>query len=118
MPKRKKAEKSEQLQPEQLKIDLFKGKHEVRKIFHQDEWWFSVVDVVEVLSGSKDPANYWRVLKSRLKDEESDQTITNCNGLKMPASDGRMRVTDCANTETMLRIIQSIPSQNAEPLKR
>ncbi len=117
MPK-KKIEHTEPLKPEQLKIDLFKGKHEVRKIFHKDEWWFSVIDVVGVLSESKDAGNYWRVLKGRIKVEGGDQTITDCNGLKMPANDGRMRVTDCANTETMLRIVQSIPSKNAEPFKR
>ena len=98
-------------------IALFQGK-QVRKTFHQKEWWFSIVDVVFVLTGSPDPANYWRVLKHRLRDEGSNQTITNCNGFKMIAPDGKLRLTDCANTETIFRIIQSIPSPKAEPFKR
>ncbi|MFC2150274.1 Bro-N domain-containing protein [Calditrichota bacterium] len=104
-------------QPEQLKIDLFRGKHEVRKIFHEDEWWFSVVDVVGVLSRSSDPRNYWKTLKKRLSDEGSE-SVTDCNQLKLPSQDGKMYLTDCANTETMLRIVQSVPSPNAEPFKR
>jgi hypothetical protein len=77
-----------------------------------------VVDLVAVLADSKNPAVYWRVLKKRLLDEGSDETVTKCNGLKMPAADGKMRLTDMADTETMLRIIQSIPSPKAEPFKR
>lgn len=83
----------------------------------QELWWFSVVDVVRILTNSDNPQVYWRVLKKRLIDEGSDQTVTKCNGLKMLASDGKMRLTDCADTETMLRLIQSIPSPKAEPLK-
>jgi hypothetical protein len=67
-----------------------------------------VVDIVAVLSDSKNPAVYWRVLKKRLLDEGSDETVTKCNGLKMPAADGKMRVTDMADTETMLRIVQRV----------
>lgn len=101
-------------QPNQ--IALFRGK-EIRRIIRDNEWCFSVVDIVAVLTDSKNPAVYWRVLKKRLLDEGSDQTVTNCNALKMPAADGKMRLTDVADTETMLRIIQSIPSPRAEPFK-
>ena len=81
-----------------------------------EEWSFSVVDVVSVLTDSKDPAAYWRKLKQRLK-EEGNETVTNCHGLKMVAADGKRRLTDVATTEQLLRIIQSIPSPKAEPLK-
>jgi len=83
----------------------------------KEKWYFSVVDVVGVLSESDNPAVYWRVLKKRLLEEGSDETVTKCNGLKMVAADGKMRVTDIADTETMFRIIQSIPSPKAEPFK-
>jgi len=101
----------------QNKLVVFQEK-EVRRVWHNEEWWFAVVDVVDALVESKNPAVYWRVLKKRLKDEGSEQTVTNCNGLKMEAKDGKMRKTDCANTETIFRIIQSIPSKKAEPFKR
>ncbi len=98
------------------KIALFKGK-KVRKVIHNDEWWFSVVDVCGILSDSIDPGAYWRKLKQRLK-EEGSEVVTNCHGLKLEASDGKKYATDCANTEGIFRIIQSIPSPKAEPLKR
>jgi len=98
------------------KIALFKGK-EIRRIIHNDEWWFSVVDICGVLVESADAGAYWRKLKQRLK-EEGSEVVTNCHGLKLPALDGKMRVTDCANTEGIFRIIQSIPSPKAEPFKR
>ena len=82
-----------------------------------EDYYFSVIDVVGVLSESKNPANYWKVLKNRLK-KEGNETVTNCNQLKMPAKDGKMRLTDVANTKEILRIIQSIPSPNAEPFKQ
>ena len=82
----------------------------------KEEWYFAIVDVIAVLTDSADPQNYWRVLKKRLKDE-GNETITNCNGLKMTAPDGKKRKTDGANTEQLLRIIQSIPSPKAEPFK-
>ena len=82
-----------------------------------EEWYFSVIDVIEVLTGSDNPKNYWNMLKSRLKAEESE-TYTNCVRLKMKAADGKMRKTDCATTEHLLRIIQSIPSPKAEPFKQ
>ena len=82
----------------------------------REEWYFSVVDVIAVLTDSIDPAAYWRKLKQRLK-AEGNETVTNCHGLKMRATDGKMRVTDVANTEQLLRLIQSIPSPKAEPFK-
>ena len=89
----------------------------IRKVWHEDEWWFSVTDVVGVLTDSTNPRNYWAVLKRRLVDEGADQTVTNCHQLKMQAPDGKLRTTDAANTETLLRLIQSIPSPKAEPFK-
>jgi hypothetical protein len=80
------------------------------------KWFFSIVDVVAVLTESPNPQVYWRVLKKRLKDE-GNQTVTNCNGFKMQAPDGKMRKTDCADTEQLFRLIQSIPSPKAEPFK-
>ena len=74
----------------------------------REEWYFSVVDVVGALTGSRDPAAYWRKLKQRLK-EEGNETVTNCHGLKMTAADGKKRLTDVADTEQLLRIIQSYP---------
>ena len=99
------------------KIALFEGS-QIRR--HWDEvkelWYFSVVDVVGVLSDSVDARNYWKVLKNRLK-EEGSQLVTKCNQLKMVASDGKYYLTDAADTETLLRLVQSIPSPNAEPFK-
>ncbi len=87
---------------------------------HYDEktetWYFSIVDVIYALTQSKDPLAYWRKLKQRLK-EEGNQTVTNCHALKMVAADGKMRLTDVANPEQLLRLIQSIPSPKAEPFK-
>ena len=82
----------------------------------EEEWYFSIVDVISVLTESKDAVSYWRKLKQRLKDE-GNETVTNCHGLKMTAADGKKRLTDVANTEQLLRIIQSIPSKKAEPFK-
>jgi hypothetical protein len=82
----------------------------------EEQWYFSIVDVVGILTESIDPHAYWRKLKQRLK-EEGNETVTNCHGLKMLASDGKMRLTDVANTQQMLRLIQSIPSPKAEPFK-
>lgn len=102
---------------EQNKLVVFQEK-EIRRVWYKEEWWFSVVDVVGAISESTNPNVYWRVLKKRLIDEGSEQTVTNCNGLKLPAKDGKMRKTDCGNTETIFRIIQSIPSPKAEPFKQ
>lgn len=98
-------------------IKLFGG-DKIRAVWddEQEKWYFSVVDVVAVLTESPNPQTYWRVLKKRLKDE-GNETVTNCNGLKMPAADGKMRLTDVADTEQLLRIIQSVPSPKAEPFK-
>ena len=82
-----------------------------------EEWYFSIVDVVSILTESPNPQTYWRVLKKRLKDE-GNETVTNCNALKMRAADGKRRLTDVANTEQLLRLIQSIPSKKAEPFKQ
>ena len=83
----------------------------------KEKWYFSIVDVVSVLPDSVDATAYWRKLKQRLK-EEGNETVTNCHGLKMKAADGKMRLTDVADTEQLLRIIQSIPSPKAEPFKQ
>jgi len=98
------------------RIVVFKGK-EVRRTLHNDEWWFSVVDICAVLTDSADAGSYWRKLKQRL-NEEGSEVVTFCHGLKLPAPDGKLRETDCANTEGIFRIIQSIPSPKAEPFKR
>lgn len=95
---------------------VFEGKN-IRRIWHDNQWYFSVVDIVGVLTDSADARNYWKVLKHRLM-EEGSEVVTNCNQLKLPAVDGKQYDTDCANTESMLRIIQSIPSKKAEPFKR
>jgi hypothetical protein len=99
-------------------IKLFEEK-KVRSIWdsEQEKWYISIVDVVEVLTKSVDPAAYWRKLKQRLK-EEGNETVTNCHGLKMLASDGKMRLTDVADVEQLFRLIQSIPSPKAEPFKQ
>lgn len=91
----------------------------VRKVWHkqEQEWYFSIIDVCHVLTDSTDPNAYWRKLKQRLISE-GNETVTNCHALKMKAADGKMRKTDVANTEQLLRIIQSIPSKKAEPFKQ
>ena len=89
----------------------------IRRVWHNEEWWFSVVDVCAILTGSPDAGAYWRKLKQRLNAEGS-QPVTFCHGLKLQAPDGKQRETDCANTEGLFRIIQSIPSPKAEPFKR
>ena len=83
----------------------------------EEKWYFSIVDVVNVLTDSKDPTAYWRKLKQRLKEEENE-TVTNCHGLKLKAADGKMRMTDVADQEQLFRLIQSIPSPKAEPFKQ
>lgn len=80
-------------------------------------WYFSIIDIVEILTESKDPNAYWRKLKQRLK-AEGNETVTNLHGLKMQASDGKMRLTDMGNVEQIFRLIQSIPSPKAEPFKQ
>ena len=99
------------------KIQIFEDK-KIRTAWNEEteEWYFSVVDVVSVLTDSKDPTAYWRKLKQRLK-AEGNETVTNCHGLKMTAPDGKKRMTDVVDTTNLLRLIQSIPSPKAEPFK-
>ena len=99
-------------------IQLFEEK-KIRTVWDDvaERWYFSIVDVVSVLTESKDPALYWRVLKKRLKDE-GNETVTNCNAFKLIAADGKMRKTDVADQEQLFRLIQSIPSPKAEPFKQ
>lgn len=99
------------------RIQLFENKR-IRTAWDEqkEEWYFSVVDVVAILTDSVDPQAYWRKLKQRLK-AEGNETVTNCHSLKMTAADGKKRLTDVADTEQLLRIIQSIPSPKAEPFK-
>lgn len=99
------------------KIAIFK-KRRIRKTIHNDEWWFSVVDVIKVLTDSGRASAYWTAMKVRMKDESNIQLSTICRQLKLQSSDGKMYETDCADTESMFRIIQSIPSPKAEPFKR
>ncbi len=102
---------------DQPKIKLFNNQP-IRTAWDEEneEWYFSIVDVVAVLTESPNPQTYWRVMKKRLKDE-GNETVTNCNALKLRAADGKQRLTDVANTEQLLRLIQSIPSRRAEPFK-
>lgn len=98
-------------------IAVFKGR-QVRRVLHEGEWWFSVVDVVAVLTDSVNPRDYWFRMKVREKDEAGVELSTVCRQLKLTAPDGKLRETDCADTEGIFRIIQSIPSPKAEPFKR
>lgn len=102
---------------EKTSIKLFEQKR-VRSIWNEEgeKWYFSVVDVLQILTDSVDVAAYWRKLKQRLK-AEGNETVTNLHGLKMLAADGKMRLTDVADTEQLFRLIQSVPSPKAEPLK-
>ena len=102
---------------EQNEIKLFDGK-QVRYVWdeEQEKYFFSVVDVIRVLTDSENPRNYWKVLKNRLR-KEGNESVTNCNQLKLPASDGKSYLTDVADTEQVFRLIQSIPSKKAEPFK-
>ena len=102
---------------ENNKVQLFENQP-IRTAWDEEneEWFFSIVDVIKVLTESRDPSAYWRKLKQRLT-EEGNETVTNCHGLKMKAADGKRRMTDVANTEQLLRLIQSIPSKKAEPFK-
>ncbi len=102
----------------QQAIQLFEER-KVRTVWddQEEKWYFSIVDVCAVLTDSKNPQTYWRVLKNRLK-KEGNETVTNCNAFKLRAEDGKMRLTDVADTEQLFRIIQSIPSPKAEPFKQ
>ena len=98
-------------------LQLFEEK-KIRSVWDdkEEKWYFSIVDVCAVLTESKDPTAYWRKLKQRLK-QEGNETVTNCHGLKLRAADGKLRLTDVADTEQVFRLIQSIPSPKAEPFK-
>ena len=112
-----------EIKAEDLKLDFNIGDYElfndkVRTLWHKQEekFYFSVVDVVQVLTDSKNPTTYWRVLKKRLKDK-GNESVTNFNALKLKAADGKMRLTDVADIQGILRTIQSIPSPKAESFK-
>lgn len=98
------------------KLALFEEK-EIRMKWYNDDWFYSVVDVIFALTNSKDPKDYWYKLKTRVNEESKIELSTICRRLKLPAKDGKMRETDCTDTKGILRIIQSIPSPKAEPFK-
>lgn len=101
---------------ENKELVLFENK-KIRRCKYNDEWYYSVVDIIEAITESEKPRDYWYRLKKRLEEEELSELSTNCRRLKMLAKDGKMRETECANRETIFRIIQSVPSPNAEPFK-
>jgi DNA-damage-inducible protein D len=100
-----------------IRVAVFEGKH-IRKIMKEGEWWFSVIDIVEVLTGSNIQKLYWSDLKRKLAKEGYSELYDKIVQLKFAAADGKYYATDCANTETMFRIIQSIPTPKVEPLKQ
>ena len=100
-----------------IKIAIFKGK-KVRKTIYNNEWWFSIIDIIEALTGTERPRKYWNDLKKKLIDEGYFKVSENIGQLKLLANDGKKYLTDCTNTETLFRVIQSIPSSKAEPFKR
>ncbi len=102
---------------ESTKIAVFKGK-EIRKTIHNNEWWFSITDIIEALTGNERPRKYWNDLKKKLIKEGYSEVSEKIGQLKLQASDGKNYFTDCASTETLFRIIQTIPSPKAEPFKR
>jgi DNA-damage-inducible protein D len=99
------------------KLVLFQSK-KIRRILHEEEWFYSVVDIIAALTDSINPRDYWYKMKIRVKDEDGFEPSTICRQLKMEAPDGKQRLTDCANNESIFRIIQSVPSPKAEPFKR
>lgn len=101
---------------ENKELVLFENK-KIRRCKYNDEWYYSVVDIIEAITESEKPRDYWYRLKKRLEEEELSELSTNCRRLKMLAKDGKMRETECANRQTIFRIIQSVPSPNAEPFK-
>jgi DNA-damage-inducible protein D len=101
------------------KLIVFEDK-KIRRVWYNDEWYYSVIDVVAILTEQEDyqkSRKYWNKLSQRLRNESSE-VVTDCHQLKLPAADGKIRLTDCANTKSLFRIIQSIPSKRAEPFKR
>ena len=101
---------------ENKELVLFENK-KIRRSKYNNEWYYSVVDIIEAITESEKPRDYWYRLKKRLEEEELSELSTNCRRLKMLAKDGKMRETECANRQTIFRIIQSVPSPNAEPFK-
>ncbi|MBI3558880.1 Bro-N domain-containing protein [Candidatus Gottesmanbacteria bacterium] len=99
------------------KIAVF-GSKKIRRVIYKNEWWFSVVDIIEALTDSYDPKDYWYRMKVRVYNEDSIQLSTICRQLKLESSDGKKYLTDCSSTEGIFRIIQSIPSPKAEPFKK
>ena len=104
-------------QLENEKLAVFRGK-QIRRVLHKGEWHFSVIDVIEALTGTERPRKYWNDLKKRIHEEGYAELSDKIGQLKLQSSDGKYYETDCANTETMFRLIQSIPSPKAEPFKR
>lgn len=102
---------------ELIKLAVFEGK-QIRRVFQNGKWWFSIIDIVGILVGGDRPRKYWNDLKKKLVLEGYGKLSEKIGQLKMPAPDGKLRLTDCATTETLLRIIQSVPSPKAEPFKR
>lgn len=102
--------------PNSLQLAIFEGK-EIRKIWHNEQWYFSIIDIIEILSATDRPRKYWSDLKRKLLSEGYNETSENFGQFKMLATDGKLRMTDCANREGILRIIMSIPSPHAEPFK-
>jgi len=100
-----------------VRVAIFQKK-EIRRVIYKNEWWFSVVDIIEALTDSNRPSVYWSAMKARVKAEDGFELSTICKQLKLVSSDGKGYDTDCANTEGLFRIIQSIPSPKAEPFKR
>lgn len=101
----------------ETRIAIFRGKG-IRKTIYKNEWWFSIIDIIEALTGTDRPRKYWNDLKKKLKNEGYREVSENIGQLKMQSADGKYYLTDCANTETLFRIVQSIPSPKVEPLKR
>jgi prophage antirepressor-like protein len=99
------------------KIAVFRGRR-IRKTLYKNEWFFSVIDIIAALTESENPRDYWYKMKIRVKNEEAAELSTKCRQLKLESADGKQYETDCADTETVFRIIQSIPSPKAEPFKR
>ncbi|MEA3378937.1 MAG: Bro-N domain-containing protein [Nanoarchaeota archaeon] len=98
------------------KLVLFQDK-KIRRIWHNNEWWFSVIDVVGALTGTGRVRKYWSDLKTKLQDDEGFEVSEKIGQLKLIAEDGKLRLTDCANTKNIFRVIQSIPSPKAEPFQ-
>lgn len=104
--------------PSPTLFDEEAAEKQIRKTWHEGRWFFSVIDVIGALTDSAAPRKYWTAMKARIQDEGFREVATNCRQLKMPSADGKQRLTDAADTETLLRIIQSVPSPKAEPLKQ